>query len=151
MLIKPFVIGLAMLGTVALATPRTDAADPTPAPSTSGAAGEKVVTLPDGLQYVDVKVGIGPSPKKDQTAVVKYTISVGGKRIEGSGASQPLEFVLGKGQTLKAIDEGVSTMKVGGQRKLHVPPELAYGSEGVPGRVPPSSTLDIDLELLSVR
>lgn len=133
----------------ALAT-RANAADPAPA-SSGGDSAAKVVTTKSGLQYEDVKVGTGATPKTGQTAVVTYVITVDGKKIEGSPAAQPLEFVLGKEQTLKALEEGVSTMKVGGQRKLVVPPQLGYGPEGVPGRVPPNATLHFDVELLAVK
>ena len=135
-----------LIASLALGTSFANAADPTPAPS----AADTPVTTKSGLQYIDVKVGTGATPKQGQTAVVSYTLTVDGRKVEGSTSVQPLEFVLGKGQTLKALEEGISTMKVGGQRKLMVPAELGYGPEGVPGRVPPNAPLNFDVELLAV-
>ena len=137
---------LFLIASLVLGTAVANAADPAPAPS----AADTMITTKSGLQYTDVKVGTGAMPKHGQTAVVSYKITVDGKKVEGSSPNQPLEFVLGKEQTLKALEEGVSTMKVGGQRKLIVPPELGYGAGGVPGRVPPNATLNFDVELLAV-
>jgi peptidylprolyl isomerase len=127
-------------------------AEPTPAPSASAApaANAKTTTTASGLQYVDTKVGTGKSPKPGQKVVVAYTIFIGERRIESSSPSAPFEFAIGRDQALKGLDEGVATMKAGGQRKLIVPPNLGYGSEGA-GSVPPSTTLLIDVELLEVR
>lgn len=127
-------------------------AEPTPAPSASAApaALAKPTTTASGLQYIDTKVGKGKSPKPGQTVVVTYTISIGDRRVETSRSSAPFQFVVGRDQALKGLDEGVATMKVGGQRKLMVPPSLGYGSEGA-GDVPANTTLLIDVELLEVR
>jgi peptidylprolyl isomerase len=137
---------LPLIASLVLGASFANAADPAPAPS----AAEATVTTKSGLQYVDVKVGTGATPKKGQTVALNYTITVNGKKIEGSTPTQPMQFEIGKEQALKALEEGVSTMKVGGQRKLIVPPELGYGAEGIPGRVPPNSVLNFDVELLSV-
>jgi len=127
-------------------------AEPAPAPSASAAPAAEVkpTTTASGLQYVDTRVGTGKSPKPGQTVVVTYTISIGDRRIETSPAGAPFQFAVGRGQALKGLDEGVATMKAGGQRKLMVPPSLGYGSEGA-GSVPPNTTLLIDVELLEVR
>jgi peptidylprolyl isomerase len=127
-------------------------ADPTPAPSASAApAAEKTITTATGLQYVDVEIGSGPTPKPGQTVAIAYTISFDGKKIANSRSGQPFAFALDRDQAMKGLDQGVSTMKVGGKRKLLVPPSLGYGAEGVEGRVPPNATLQIDVELLEIR
>jgi peptidylprolyl isomerase len=126
------------------------AADPSPAPATADAAAEKPVTTQSGLQYVDTKVGSGPMPKKGQMVAITYTISTNGKRLESSRAGAKMRFVLGKDQALKGIEEGVSTMKVGGQRKLTLPPSLGYGAAGA-GKVPPNATLEVDVELHEIQ
>ncbi len=123
------------------------AADPSPAPSPDAA---RTVTTASGLRYVDTQVGSGAMPKPGQTVAVHYVAMNGPTRIEGSPGGQPFEFQLGKGQALKGLEEGVSTMKVGGKRTLIVPPELGYGIAGVPGRVPPNATLTFEVELVAV-
>ena len=112
----------------------------------------KKVTTPSGLQYEDIKVGTGPDPKAGQTVVVHYTgWLTNGKKFDSSvDSNRPFKFVLGRGQVIKGWDEGVGTMKVGGERKLTIPPELAYGAKGFPGAIPPNSTLIFNVRLLRV-
>lgn len=111
---------------------------------------EKTVTTPSGLKYVDLKEGTGPQPKVGQTVVVTYVGRFeNGKIFDQNNKS--FEFVLGKGEVIKGWDEGVSTMKVGGHRKLTVPPNLAYGQGGYPGVIPPNSTLVFDVTLLRIK
>jgi peptidylprolyl isomerase len=128
--------------------------------SGSGASGGKEATMaenmettPSGLQYVDVKVGTGASPKQGQTAVVHYTgWLVDGKKFDSSkDRGQPFSFALGRGQVIKGWDEGVATMKVGGTRKLVIPPDLGYGARGAGGVIPPNATLTFEVELLEIR
>ncbi len=133
----------------------------TPATSDPGAAGEKkaspmaenMETTPSGLQYTDVKVGTGASPTTGQTAVVHYTgWLVDGKKFDSSkDRGQPFTFAVGRGQVIKGWDEGVATMKVGGTRKLLIPPDLAYGARGAGGVIPPNATLTFEVELLEIR
>ena len=106
-----------------------------------------------GLQYVDIKEGTGASPKTGQTAVVHYTgWLVDGKKFDSSkDRGQPFSFAVGRGQVIKGCDEGVATMKVGGVRKLIIPPELGYGARGAGGVIPPNATLTFEVELLEIR
>jgi peptidylprolyl isomerase len=127
----------------------------------SGASGEKkaspmaenLETTPSGLQYVDLKVGTGASPQPGQTAVVHYTgWLVDGKKFDSSkDRGQPFQFAVGRGQVIKGWDEGVATMKVGGTRKLVIPPDLGYGAGGAGGVIPPNATLTFEVELLEIR
>jgi peptidylprolyl isomerase len=128
------------------------AADPTPAASPGAApAAEDFTTTKSGLKYFDIKVGTGATPAPGKSAVIGYSMAIdNGNIIERATALKPFVFVIGKDQALKAMEEGVSTMKVGGQRKLIVAPELAYGAAGG-GKVPPNATLTIEMELLEVR
>lgn len=125
------------------------AADPSPAPSAEAEAAAKSTTTASGLEYIDETVGTGPTPKIGQTVTIQYAIRIGDTKIAASTLGAPMIFTLGKGQALKGLEEGVSTMKKGGKRKLLVPPSLGYGSEPVP-KVPPNSTLFIDVELLDI-
>lgn len=141
---------LTALTTFALGTlPAVVAADPTPAPSGSPAEEAKPTVLKSGLQYIDTVVGKGAMPKKGQRVAINYMAAVGNKRIEASSPAAPFEFLLGSGQAMKGLDEGVSTMKVGGKRKIMVPPELGYGKEEV-GSVPPSSIIVYEVELVRI-
>lgn len=110
------------------------------------------VTTPSGLKYTDLVVGNGPSPRAGQTAVVHYTgtLTDGTKFDSSRDKGQPYSFAFRQTPMIKGWDEGLSTMKVGGRRRLVVPPALGYGPAGRPG-IPPNSTLVFDLELLDVK
>jgi FKBP-type peptidyl-prolyl cis-trans isomerase len=105
------------------------------------------------LQIEDITVGTGAEPKTGQTAVVHYTgWLTDGKKFDSSvDRGKPFEFRLGMGQVIKGWDEGVSTMKVGGKRKLTIPPAMGYGARGAGGVIPPNATLVFEVELLGVK
>ena len=131
------------------------------AKSTPAAGAEKgdtkMTKTPSGLQYEDVKVGTGDSPKKGQTAVVHYTgwlweNGAKGKKFDSSvDRGQPFSFPVGQGRVIKGWDEGVATMKVGGKRILLIPPDLAYGSRGAGGVIGPNATLIFEVELIDIK
>ncbi len=121
-----------------------------PTPTTD----EQTKTTASGLKYVDLVEGTGPSPKPGQTVSVNYTgWLTSGKKFDSSfDRNQPFSFMIGQGQVIKGWDEGVMSMKVGGKRKLIIPPALAYGSRDVGnGLIPANSTLIFEVELLGVR
>ncbi len=113
---------------------------------------EKIITTPSGLQYVEVEEGTGAQPEKGQTVVVHYTgtLTDGSKFDSSRDRNQPFSFRIGAGQVIQGWDEGLATMKVGGKRKLIIPPALGYGDRGV-GPIPGGATLNFDVELLDVK
>lgn len=114
---------------------------------------EEIITTPSGLQYIDIKEGNGESPRQGKTVIVHYTGTLeNGKKFDSSkDRNQPFSFKIGVGQVIKGWDEGVMSMKVGGQRKLVIPPELGYGARGAGGVIPPNATLIFDVELLEIK
>ena len=111
-----------------------------------------IVTTATGLQYEDLIEGTGDSPRKGGSVTVHYTGTFpdGTKFDSSRDRNEPFDFVIGTGNVIRGWDEGVATMKVGGRRKLIVPPALAYGERGFPGAIPPNAVLHFDVELLGV-
>lgn len=112
-----------------------------------------MTTTPSGLMYEDITVGDGATPTTGQQCSVHYTGTLldGTKFDSSRDRGAPFSFAIGRGQVIKGWDEGVSTMKVGGRRKLTIPPELGYGARGAGGVIPPNATLVFDVELLGAR
>jgi FKBP-type peptidyl-prolyl cis-trans isomerase FkpA len=96
--------------------------------------------------------GNGASPKTGDTVTVHYTgwLTDGSKFDSSVDRDDPFAFVLGTAQVIRGWDEGVATLKVGDKVRLTIPPEMAYGSEGYPGAIPPNATLIFEVELLSI-
>ena len=106
---------------------------------------------PTGLRITDITVGNGPEAKAGQTVVVNYRGTLeNGKEFDSSYGRGPFSFPLGAGRVIRGWDEGVAGMKVGGKRKLVIPPDLAYGERGAGGVIPPNATLTFEVELLKV-
>ena len=108
---------------------------------------------PSGLRYQDLTQGQGGEAKAGKTVSVHYTgwLPNGEKFDSSRDRNQPFEFTLGAGQVIAGWDEGVAGMKVGGRRKLVIPPALGYGTAGAPPDIPPGATLVFDVELVDVR
>lgn len=105
------------------------------------------------LEVEDLTEGTGDVASYGQTVSVHYTgvLSTGEKFDSSLDRGQPFQFVLGAGQVIKGWEQGVVGMRVGGQRKLTIPPDLAYGPRGFPPVIPPNSTLVFTIQLLELR
>ena len=114
------------------------------------AAEPKEVKTASGIVITTIKVGSGASPNSSDTVKVHYRgVLVDGKEFDSSySRGQPAVFPLNR--VIPCWTEGVQTMKTGGKVKLVCPPNLAYGSRGVPGTIPPDSTLIFEVELLDI-
>ncbi|MBI3540151.1 MAG: FKBP-type peptidyl-prolyl cis-trans isomerase [Candidatus Eisenbacteria bacterium] len=118
----------------------------------SAPAGE--VTMPNGLKYQDLTVGTGAEAAAGKKVRVHYTgwLTNGTKFDSSVDRNSPFEFTLGAHEVISGWDQCVAGMKVGGKRKLTIPPELGYGAAGTPGGpIPPNATLLFDVELLDVK
>ena len=109
-------------------------------------------TTPSGLQYEELTVGSGTIARSGQYVTVHYTgWLTNGKKFDSSlDRGDPFGFSLGQGQVIAGWDEGVQGMKIGGRRKLTIPPELGYGAWGAGNVIPPNATLVFEVELLGV-
>ena len=116
------------------------------------AVNAQTVKTASGLAYQDVMAGTGAVPVSGKQVKVHYTGWLeNGTRFDSSvDRNDPFVFVIGAGQVIPGWDEGVSSMKVGGKRRLIVPSKLAYGEQGAGGVIPPNATLIFDVELLDV-
>jgi FKBP-type peptidyl-prolyl cis-trans isomerase FkpA len=113
-------------------------------------------TTPSGLQYEDTTPGTGAEAKTGQDVTVHYTGWLyeggqAGRKFDSSkDRNDPFQFALGAGMVIRGWDEGVQGMKVGGTRRLIIPPQLGYGARGAGGVIPPNATLLFEVELLDV-
>ncbi|OQY87961.1 MAG: peptidylprolyl isomerase [Anaerolineae bacterium UTCFX2] len=115
--------------------------------------GGTMITTASGLQYEDLVIGTGAQAQPGDTVSVQYTgwLQDGTKFDSSLNRNQPFTFTLDMGNVIRGWDEGVGGMKVGGKRRLVIPPDLAYGSRGAGGVIPPNATLIFEVELLEVR
>ena len=130
------------------------------APATKAApAATAAMGAPTTLKIIDRKVGTGALAESGQPVAVHYTGYLydatapdnKGKKFDSSvDRKLPFGFIVGAGRVIKGWDEGVSGMKVGGQRTLIIPPEKGYGERGAGADIPPNATLLFDVELMSV-
>ncbi|MFZ5477035.1 MAG: FKBP-type peptidyl-prolyl cis-trans isomerase [Myxococcota bacterium] len=108
--------------------------------------------MANDLVIEDLVVGTGAEAKSGARVDVHYvgTLTDGKKFDSSRDRGQPFAFKLGAGQVIQGWDRGVAGMKVGGKRKLTIPPHLGYGDRGFPGAIPPRATLIFEVELLKV-
>ncbi|MBI2592808.1 MAG: FKBP-type peptidyl-prolyl cis-trans isomerase [Candidatus Colwellbacteria bacterium] len=110
-------------------------------------------TASDTLKIEDITIGIGESAKTGDTVSVHYTGTLlNGSKFDSSlDRGTPFEFTLGAKQVIKGWDEGLLGMKIGGKRKLTIPPSLAYGNNSPSPKIPADSTLVFEVELLGIK
>lgn len=108
------------------------------------------ITTASGLIIEELTVGTGAEAAAGQYVSVHYTgwLTDGSKFDSSKDRGDPFEFPLGAGHVIRGWDEGVQGMKVGGSRKLTIPPDLGYGPRGAGGVIPPNATLVFEVELL---
>ena len=128
---------------------------PSAGPATPPAVTGNFVTLNGGLQYLDVKQGTGAAAQAGSNISVQYTgwLQSTGAKFDSSydRQGQPFSVTLGQGQVIPGWDEGLVGMKVGGTRRLIIPPALAYGAQGSPPTIPANATLVFDVTMVSVQ
>jgi FKBP-type peptidyl-prolyl cis-trans isomerase len=129
----------------AASTPAATESSPSAASSPSTVASAELVKE-------DVKTGTGPAAKQGDRVKVHYTGTLlDGTKFDSSlDRGEPFEFTLGRGEVIKGWDQGVVGMKKGGKRRLTIPSELAYGTRGMPPKIPPDATLKFEVELKEI-
>jgi peptidylprolyl isomerase len=131
-------------------------ADPAPAGAasteTDKETGKPIVTTPSGLKYVEITAGTGPLVKTgDHVSVIYVGKLLDGTKFDASADhGGTFDYVQGVTGLIAGWTEGTSTMKVGGERKLIIPPQLGYGQDGAGDAVPPNATLIFDIKLVSI-
>jgi FKBP-type peptidyl-prolyl cis-trans isomerase FkpA len=157
------VVGLALFVTIGLSGCNTEAERPSQGAKSAGAKSSVKpestadnskgnAEKPSGLVIKDEVVGKGTAAETGDRVTVHYTgWLVDGTKFDSSkDRSEPFSFALGAGNVIRGWEQGVAGMKVGGKRKLTIPPELAYGSRGAGGVIPPDATLVFEVELLKI-
>jgi len=117
------------------------------------APGAPAPPAPKTLETQDTVAGKGRDAKTGDSVNVQYTGTLlDGTKFDSSydHGGEPFKFTLGQGQVIKGWDQGVVGMKVGGKRRLRIPPDLAYGTRGSPPTIPPGAALVFDVELVSI-
>ena len=111
------------------------------------------ITTASGLLIEDITEGSGAEAAAGHTVSVHYTgwLTDGSKFDSSKDRNDPFDFPLGARHVIAGWDEGVQGMKVGGVRKLTIPPNLGYGARGAGGVIPPNATLVFEVELLAIR
>ena len=148
--LKTSLVQSALAALLCLTIPGITIADTNPTPITKAT---KKMTTASGLIYEDIIVGTGATATAGQTVTVHYTgwLTNGTKFDSSKDRNQPFNFRLGAGEVIRGWDEGVAGMKVGGIRKLTIPPQLGYGASGAGGVIPPNATLVFEVELLGIK
>ena len=115
---------------------------------------------PNEIEFTDQIIGNGPEPRRGWFAIIRYTGWIydaskpesKGTKFDSTDDHDPITFRLGNGEVIPGWDRGLEGMRVGGKRRLVIPPDLGYGAEGTPGGpIPPNAGLVFDIELADVK
>lgn len=111
-----------------------------------------MIKTESGLSYEDIVEGKGNTPEPGQTVFVHYTGTLeNGKKFDSSvDRDEPFHYIFGRNMVIKGWEEGLSTMKVGGKRRLYIPSHLGYGERGAGSAIPGNANLIFDVELLEI-
>jgi FKBP-type peptidyl-prolyl cis-trans isomerase len=115
--------------------------------------GTPIPAAPTKLEIEDITPGTGRAAKTGDTVHVQYTGTLmNGTKFDSSydHGGDPFKFTLGKGEVIKGWDQGVVGTKIGGKRRLRIPPDLGYGANGSPPTIPPNAGLIFEIELVSI-
>jgi FKBP-type peptidyl-prolyl cis-trans isomerase FkpA len=160
---RTIAIALTMLGLSACGrNEKAGTAEAPPPASKTESVAAKPSTGADTMPFekTDLTPGAGAEVKAGQTALVHYTGWLydaaspenKGKQFDSSVGGEPFEFSVGAGHVIVGWDQGVAGMKVGGKRRLVIPPDMGYGARGAGGGlIPPNATLLFDVELVEIR
>ncbi|MBI2965096.1 MAG: FKBP-type peptidyl-prolyl cis-trans isomerase [Chloroflexi bacterium] len=107
-------------------------------------------TLQSGLQVIDISPGPGPTPLPNDVVTVRFTGFLPDGCIFTTSYVQEDPVAIDLESSIAGVQEGISTMQVGGQRRLRIPPNLGYGPQGFPGRVPPNSAVIFVFDLREI-
>ena len=126
---------------------------PTPSQPTTASNEERTVTTPSGLTFIELAPGSGDRARPGDVVDVHYrgTLADGTQFDSSYSRGQPLQLILGQGMVIAGWDEGITMMCKGGKARLIIPPQLAYGSRGAGGVIPPNATLTFEVELVEIR
>jgi hypothetical protein len=147
---------LALVGVSTIGLLASERPGPTllPQPASVEPPAPTIVVLSAPLGVEDLRPGTGAAARAGNTLVTHYVGRLGtplGEEFDSSRKHDPpFRFRLGQGHVIKGWEQGLVGMRVGGLRRLTVPPDLAYGERGVPPTVPPRATLVFDVELLAI-
>jgi len=116
------------------------------------AVDESWTTTASGLTFMDIAVGNGETPTPGSVVKVEYTgwLESSGTMFDSSSGRAPIAFSVGSGRVIPGWDEGILSMRVGGKRRLSIPPELGYGDEGAGESIPGGSQLQFECELVGI-
>lgn len=111
------------------------------------------ISVPAGIGIEELHYGTGPVPVAGQTATIAYTATLAdGTKVDSTvDRGQNLSFRIGASQVIAGLESAVSSMRVGSHRRVTIPPDQAYGAEGLPPSIPPNATLIYDVWLSAVR
>lgn len=144
-----WVLALALVAFAACGDEPADTGATTEETTAAGECEEGVVETESGLKYEETECGSGEEAGRGDTVIVAYKGALDNGKVFDEGELPP--FQLGSGSVIPGFDEGITGMRVGGKRKVTIPPDLGYGAQGAPPAIPPKATLTFDIELLEIQ